>query len=129
VKTLRLTLAGMIAVIVTVQVGAVEKAEKPDYAKLIVGKWEVTKVGPEGVTDLPMTGAVYEFSKEGKMKVTAKKDGKDDSHELDYKIIDNQLQPFAGEKKGPPSIIRKITDKELILEGKGTIKIEFKRIP
>ena len=39
--------------------------KKSDNAKLIVGKWEVTKADPETVG----VGAVVEFFKDGKMKV------------------------------------------------------------
>lgn len=120
-KTLCLLLTGMIAVVATAQVGAEEKAEKPDYAKLIVGKWEATKAD-----NSVLVGGVFEFAMDGKLKITHK----EKTSEVGYKIIGDQIQPFeAGEKKGPPIIILKISDKELIVEGPGKIKVEFKRIP
>src|SRR5580698_8285223 len=43
--------------------------DKPDYAKLIVGKWEVTKADPGTVPE----GAIIEFTKDGMLKASVKK--------------------------------------------------------
>src|SRR5438270_309650 len=62
-NAVRLLAVGAIVGLVTSFAGADEK--KGDYAKLIVGKWEVTKAD-EGTVGV---GVVVEFFKDGKMKV------------------------------------------------------------
>jgi uncharacterized protein (TIGR03066 family) len=73
-------LAGL-AVVCVLAVGA-RAEEKKDYAKMLVGKWEVTKAD-EGT--LPL-GAVIEFTKDGKFKALSKDAGKDPLLEGTYKV-------------------------------------------
>ena len=47
--------------------------DKPDYAKMMVGKWTVAKADADTVPP----GSVIEFTADGKMKVTGKKDDKE----------------------------------------------------
>jgi uncharacterized protein (TIGR03066 family) len=61
-------------------VGGVARAED-DLAKMLVGKWVVTK-SEEGA---PPVGTVAEFAKDGTLKVTMKKDDKDATMEGTYK--------------------------------------------
>ena len=61
--------------------------EKADYAKKIVGKWELTKVEEGG---LPK-GTMVEFDKDGKVKVTAKIEDKDLVLEGTYKVEGDSL--------------------------------------
>jgi uncharacterized protein (TIGR03066 family) len=76
------------AIAVVCLVGAGVRAEdKADNAKLIVGKWELTKVEEGG---LPK-GTVIEFTKDGKVKVTAKMDDKDNVFEGTYKVEGDKL--------------------------------------
>src|SRR5438094_3577702 len=56
--------------------------EKGDLAKKIVGKWEVTKADAGTVQE----GTLVEFTKDGKMKVTGKKDGMEMAFEGTYKV-------------------------------------------
>ena len=100
--------------------------DKPDYAKLIVGKWEVSKA-PEG--NVP-EGSVVEFTKDGKMKVTAKKDDADSTVEGTYKIEgDAFVMTF---KRGEESVTRtititKITDTEMSTKNQEGTVVELKK--
>src|SRR5437660_624096 len=104
-NAMRLLAVGAIVCLVASFAGADEK--KGDYAKLIVGKWEVTKAD-EGTVGV---GAVVEFSKDGKMKVTGgdmtivgthkvsgdkvhisfKKDDQEKSHDLTITKLDDTM--------------------------------------
>src|SRR4029077_17435782 len=69
-NTLRLLAVGAIACLI----GAGARAEeKIDHAKLIVGKWEVSKAD-EGTVP---PGSIIEFTKDGKLKLSGKKDAAD----------------------------------------------------
>ena len=86
--------------------------DKGDTAKLIVGKWEVTKADPG--TAPP--GALIEFTKGGKMKLTAKKDDKDFSAEGTYKLEGKKLTfalTVGGEERTKTITITKLTAKEM----------------
>jgi uncharacterized protein (TIGR03066 family) len=61
--------------------------EKADYAKKIVGKWELTKVEEGG---LPK-GTLVEFDKDGKVKVTVKAEDKEQVLEGTYKVEGESL--------------------------------------
>jgi uncharacterized protein (TIGR03066 family) len=62
--------------------GTPARADEKDYPKLIVGKWELTKVEEGG---LPK-GSLIEFTKDGKVMATIKKDDKDATLEGTYKV-------------------------------------------
>src|SRR6185312_5753164 len=86
--------------------------DKPDYAKLLVGKWEVTKSDPRTVPQ----GAVIEFKKDGKVTVTAKIEDKEMSFEGTYKLEGNTftLVMKVGEMEHSNTItIVKISAKEM----------------
>src|SRR5262249_53117326 len=70
----RLIVAAAVAVAVALTAGGrAEDKEKKNYAKLLVGTWEVTKSFDKG----PAVGATVEFTKDGKVKAKAKVDDKD----------------------------------------------------
>lgn len=66
----------------------VRAEEKPDYAKLVVGKWEATKTDPD---TLPK-GSLVEFTKDGKLKVTVKEGGTDMTIEGTYKLTGSKFE-------------------------------------
>lgn len=107
--------------------GGVSRGEdKTDYAKLIVGKWEVTKSAPGTVP----VGDVVEFTKDGKMKVFAKKDDKNLTIEGTYKIEGNKFDMTLkiGDDEHKQTItITKISDKELATKDKDDKVVELKR--
>ena len=111
-----------------------DKKDQPDQAKLIVGKWEVTKTD---TPDDPPVGSTFEFAKHGTMKITKKRGTKDEVIRGAYKIKDNQLHYTLKDKdkdedcEKHPLTIKKLTEKELKLEdGKDSKNgfIEFKRL-
>jgi len=92
--------------------GTAARADEKDYPKLLVGKWELTKVEEGG---LPK-GSVIEFTKDGKVKVTAKKDDKDFDLEGTYKVDGDKLMATMkiGDDEHKQTItILKLTDGEL----------------
>ena len=92
--------------------GTAARADEKDYPKLIVGKWELTKVAEGG---LPK-GTVIEFTKDGKVKVMAKKDDKDFDLEGTYKVDGDKLMVTikAGDNERTQTItILKLTDGQM----------------
>jgi len=100
--------------------------DKPDYAKLLVGKWEVTKSDPRTVPQ----GAVIEFKKDGKVTVTAKIEDKEMSFEGTYKLEGNTftLVMKVGEMEHSNTItIVKISAKEMSTKDKDDKIVELSR--
>jgi uncharacterized protein (TIGR03066 family) len=120
----RLLAAGLTLLVPLVSAGADVKKEKPDFAKLIVGKWEVTKADRE----LPV-GSVVEFGKDGSAKFTVKDGEKQVTHEATYKVEDDKLLLTLkpNDEKKPPITIKKLSEKELVLQGDKDV-FEFKRV-
>jgi len=106
---LKLLAAGLV---VGLLASAVRADDKADNAKKVVGKWELTKVESGG---LPQ-GTIIEFTKDGKVKVTAKKDDADFNLEGTYKVDGDTLTVTmkAGEEERKQTItIVKLTDSEM----------------
>jgi len=106
--------------------GSVRAEEKPDYAKLIVGKWEVAKAD-EGTVP---KGTVIEFTKDGKVKLTGKKDGEDFMFEATYKMDGNKFTVTSkqDDKERTQTItIKKISDTELTTENAEGKTVELKK--
>ena len=121
-----LKLFAVVAVVGLVGV-ATRAEEKPDYAKLIVGKWEVAKADEGTVSK----GAVIEFTKDGKIKATGKKDDKEMTVEGTYKVEKDTftLTMKVGEKEHTQTItITKISDKELSTKDKDGKVVELKKV-
>jgi len=122
-NAMRLLVAGFVVVGLTAGVRA---EEKQDTAKLLVGSWEATKAD-EGTLAV---GAVVEFTKDGKMKVTSKKDGKDESHEGTYKLDGEKMMITTkmGDNESKFTItIKKISDKDMVAVNDAGKVVEFKR--
>ena len=107
--------------------GGFAMADEKETAKLLVGKWEATKVD-EG--SLPK-GAIVEFMKDGKMKVSGKKGDDDLALDGTYKLNGMKLtvtlkMPDGGEKEHPITI-KKISDTEMSVEGDDGKSITFTR--
>jgi uncharacterized protein (TIGR03066 family) len=96
-----------------------------DNAKKLVGVWEVTK--SEGAPP----GATVEFTKDGKVKIKAKVGDKELALDGTYKVKGDKLEvtlEFMGKSKSDTSTIKKLTEKELVLQDdKGKLD-EFKRV-
>ena len=90
--------------------------DKADYAKKIVGKWEIVKAGG----DAP-AGTLIEFGKDGKLSVQLKIDGKDEKIDGTYKIEKEKLvvKLKAGDQTlEETATIKKLTADEMELEDK-----------
>src|SRR5688572_7127758 len=115
-------LLAALAVVCLVGTGA--RADEKDYAKQIVGKWEVTKADAGSVPP----GAVIEFTKDGKLKITAKKDDMEVSFDGTYKVDGSKVAMTMklGEKERTNSItITMISDTQMSVEGDDGKKVEF----
>lgn len=123
-NALRLMAAGLLLLGLTAVVPA--EGKKADLKDKLAGSWIVVKAA-EG--SLPID-TVVTFTKEGKMKVVGKREGKEVSMEGTYTTEAHKFSFVlkAGENEYKKTItVKKITDDELSTadaEGKG---VEFKR--
>jgi uncharacterized protein (TIGR03066 family) len=104
---------------------APEPAKEASNKDKIVGTWEVTKS-----KDAP-PGSTLEFTKDGKMKMTATVEGKPVTMEATYTVdgdkITNVMKTPDGKEAKETATITKLTDTELVTKDeKGKID-EFKR--
>lgn len=100
--------------------------EKPDYAKLLVGKWEVAKSEEGG----PPAGTMIEFTKDGKFKVTVKKGTEDATFEGTYKVEGDAFtftMTQGGEERTRKITISKISDKEMTTKNDQGKEVELKK--
>ena len=89
--------------------GKIARADdKKDYAKKIVGKWEVTKAD-EGT--LPK-GTIVVFDKDGKFKAMENADAKDSVFEGTYTVDGEKFEVKIGDNTHKMTIT-KLTDTEL----------------
>lgn len=101
-------------------------ARAADNAKMLVGKWEVTKAD-EGTVP---AGTMIEFTKDGKIKLTGKKEGEDVSHEGTYKVDGDTftITMKAKDKEVTHKItIVKISEKELSTKNEEGKMVELKK--
>src|SRR5438445_43451 len=90
----------------------VGRGDEKDYPKLIVGKREVTKADEQTAR----TGAVIEFTKDGKVMATIKKDDKDATLEGTYKVEGDSFtvtMKVGDDDRKQKITILKLTDGEL----------------
>jgi len=116
----------LIAVLVhaSFSVEAARAAEASNKEK-IIGIWEITK-GVKAPKD-----ATFEFTKDGKLKMTATIDGKTINFDTTYSVDGNKLKTVSpgpgGKKVQETDTIQKLTDTEMILkDSKGKV-VEFKK--
>jgi uncharacterized protein (TIGR03066 family) len=101
--------------------------EKPDYAKLIVGKWEVTKADKDTVP----TGAVIEFTKDGKFKATGKKGDVEMTVEGTYKVEKDTFittMKIGDQVDTQTMTITKVSEKEMSIKDKDGKVVELKKV-
>src|SRR5262245_61884335 len=123
-NAMRVLVAGVVVCLLAGGALAEDKAEKGDNAKLIVGKWEVTK--SEG---LPK-GSVVEFTKDGKLKVTVKRDEGDVDVEGTYKVEGDKFKITLkqGDNETMQTIaIKKLTKTDLHTENENGNSTELTR--
>jgi uncharacterized protein (TIGR03066 family) len=94
--------------------------DKPDYAKLIVGKWEVTKADPGTVPE----GAIIEFTKDGKLKASINAD----TFEGTYTLDGDKIKTKIGDQDKETITIVKISEKEMSTKDKDGKEVTLKRM-
>ena len=117
---------GVAAVVVVLGANARAEDDKVEYAKLIVGKWEVSKAD-EGTVP---PGAIIEFTKDGKLKAMFKKGDEDTTIEGTYKVVKNTFEmtmKMGDEEKSQTITITKITEKEMSTKNKDGQVVELKK--
>ena len=113
----RLALAGALVLGLTAAARAdEEKGGKSDLQKQLVGKWEVVKstIKKGG----PPPGAAVEFTKDGKVLVTAEEKGEKVRREATYKVEGKgfTLTLKHGDREETQAVeVVKVDDKELVL--------------
>jgi uncharacterized protein (TIGR03066 family) len=115
------------AIVVAGLLGTLQAEEKKtDNKSLIVGVWELTKADNGG----PLVGTVMEYSKDGKIRMTGKANGKEFNFDGTYVVDGNKftgiLKTPDREEKGSVTI-KKLTDRELVTEDDVGRVLEFKR--
>jgi uncharacterized protein (TIGR03066 family) len=119
-----LTWLGMAAAVLVL--GAAARAQDKDYAKMVVGKWEVSKAD-EGTVPV---GTQIEFTKDGKMKVAGKKDDADLKLEGTYKVVKDKLtftMKLGDAEKSQTITITKISDKEMSTKSEEGKAVDLKK--
>ncbi|HEY7425672.1 MAG TPA: hypothetical protein VH682_15685 [Gemmataceae bacterium] len=106
--------------------GAARAAEEASNKDKIIGVWQITKGGDKTPKD-----ATFEFTKDGKVKMTAVVDGRKVTLEATYSVEGNKLKTVGpgpgGKKVEDTDTIEKLTDTEMILkDAKGKV-VEFKK--
>lgn len=100
--------------------------DKVDYAKMVVGKWEVTKADAGTVPP----GALVEFTKDGKLKVAAKKGDEEVKIDGTYTVEKNKLTMImkigTDEKKKTITIV-KVTEKVMSTKDEDDKTVELKK--
>lgn len=122
-KAMRWLALGLVVCVVSVGARADEKA---DNAKLIVGKWEATKVD-EGT--LPK-GSIVEFTKDGKLKITVKMGDQDLTIDGTYKVEGNKFtitMKMGDDEQTQTITIKKLSKTELNTENKDGKVVDLTR--
>jgi uncharacterized protein (TIGR03066 family) len=104
------------AIVCAMSAGA-RAEEKIDYAKMLVGKWEVTKADADTVP----VGTIVEFTKDGKFKVGGKKDDVEMNLEGTYTVEKDTFSftlKVGDEEKKDTITITKISDTEMHTKNK-----------
>jgi uncharacterized protein (TIGR03066 family) len=125
-NAVRLTMAGLLVLGLTVGAGAQDKGGKKGSVKdRLVGTWEVVKGKGVGKGDR------LQFSKDGKLVVLFKKGGKAAREEASYTVAGSTLKLTVkrGDKEQTREIkIIRVADKELVLEGPRGENITLQRV-
>ena len=124
-RSLQMLAVGLLVVGISSGLRAEEKKADTTVEKLL-GSWEVVKAD-EGA---PPVGSVVTFAKEGKMKITHKVEGKDETAEGTYTLKGEELSVTLkhGDKEETHKVtIKKLTATEMVAENEKGKKAEFKK--
>jgi uncharacterized protein (TIGR03066 family) len=117
-KVLRLLVVACLVLGLTAAARADDrKDDKKTYKEMIVGTWVLKKdENPQGAPP----GSVVEFTKDGKLKFTAKIQGQEIKLERTYSVDGDKLTSTMktpdGKEQTETDTITKLTDKELVLK-------------
>ncbi len=121
---LRLLAIGMMGIALVLGGCAQKEVAESDYARLLVGKWEVTKGDPE--LDV---GSVMEFQEDGKLTIAGTSMGKEERASAVYKVEGNKIQFTLQNgdevEKKEPLTIKKMTRQSMVLTTKWDKGVEF----
>jgi uncharacterized protein (TIGR03066 family) len=98
--------------------------DKPDYARMILGKWEVTK----GVQETVPEGSTIEFMEDGKLKAAFKIDDTLFPFQSTYTLDGDNLKTKTGEKEGFALTIVKISEMEMSTKDRNGKEVMLKRL-
>jgi uncharacterized protein (TIGR03066 family) len=116
---------GVAAMVVLMNTSA-RAQDETDYAKLLIGKWEVTKAD-EGTVPV---GSLIEFTRDGKVKATIKKGEDLEMQEGAYKVEKDTLTVTMkkdGEEQSKKITISKISEKEMTCKHEDGKVLELKK--
>jgi len=116
---------GMAAMVVVLNASA-PAVEDTDYAKLLIGKWEVTKADEGTVPE----GSIIEFTRDGKVKATIKKGDDQEVQEGAYKVEKDTVSVTMkkdGEEQTKKVTISKINEKEMTCKHDDGKIVELKK--
>jgi uncharacterized protein (TIGR03066 family) len=117
---------GVAAVVVVLSASARAEDDKVDYAKLIVGKWEVSKAVEGGAP----VGSLIEFTKDGKLKASIKTGDEPLMLEGTYKVVKDTFVmtlKMGDEEMTKTITITKISDKEMSTKSEDGKVVELKK--
>jgi uncharacterized protein (TIGR03066 family) len=97
--------------------------DKPDYAKLIVGKWEVIKAAPDTVPE----GEIIEFTMDRKLMASVKKGEEAETFEGKYTLDGDKLKTKVGDKERETITIVKISETEMSTKDEDGKEVVLKR--
>jgi uncharacterized protein (TIGR03066 family) len=115
-----------VAIVGLLAVGVQAEAKKSDNAKKLIGKWVVTKADDGTVPP----DAQIEFTKDGKLIVSAKMGDQEIKHEGKYKVEGNTFVitfKMGDEEHTDTITIKKISDTEMSTSNKEGKVVELKR--
>ncbi len=123
---MKLVKFGALAAALVVFAGLSSGQEKVDYAKMIVGKWQVTKADAGTVPE----GTKIEFTKDGKMKIKGAKGDEELTLEGTYKVKDNTFTmtvKIGDDEKSRTIAITKISKTAMSTKDEDGTKVELTR--
>ncbi len=123
---MRLVKFGALAAVLCALAGVSTAQDKVDYAKMIVGKWQVSKADAGTVPE----GTLIEFTKDGKMKIKGKKGEEELTLEGKYKVKDNTFTmslDIGGETKSRTITITKISKTAMSTKDEDGKEVELTR--
>ena len=112
------------ALTVVCLLGTTARADEKDFSKAVVGKWEVTKADAGSVPP----GAMIEFTKDGKLIMSAKMGETEVKREGTYTVDGNKIKLVTkkeDKERTQALTILKASDTELSIEGEDGKKVEL----